>query len=300
MKRLSVLLIFCVLSTLCTTQAEAQNYNRIQHEVYENVRGTDFMMDVLIPTHQSGIAVVQVMNGGWVSSGPDAKADSYLPLIEKGQTVFFVGTGSRPTYKAEDMVAQVQHAVAYIRKHAAKFGIRTDAIFLTGGSSGGIIGLMAMLTAHDSAKVQGGAFFYPGTDLMHWTPTGETFYSDPSAYARRSEAFRYKKGDDSVLVHQEFRKMSPIRYVTPNTPPILLIHGMVDTVIPIFQSQIFISKLKENNVHCRLIECPGKGHGWKGKEKDYAVMATWFEDICGKNLDRIAKIHTFATNQSKK
>lgn len=283
MKRIFFLLTFCALSVSSVTITLAQNYKRLQNEIYATSGGVGFLMDVLIPEQPNGIAVVQVVNGSWISSGPAQKATNYLYLLAKGQTVFLVGTGSRPTYKVDEMIGQVQQAVAYIRKNATKYGIRPDAIALTGGSSGGVIGLMAVVTAPDSAKVQAGAFFYPGTDLMHWSAEGGTFYTNPpTAYKRRCQAFHYQKEDDSVLVHKELRKMSAIHYVNPQTPPILLIHGTADTVIPIHQSQIFIAKLKENNVPCKLVVYPDKGHGWKGRDKDFAILADWFEQYLKK------------------
>lgn len=282
MKKLSLFVIFSVLWIFEKVPAQAQTYTRIQNEIYARAGGIGYLMDVLIPEKQNGIAVIQVVNGGWVSQGPSQKPTSFLPFLEKGQTVFFVGTGSRPIYKADEMVSQVQQAVSYIRKHAQRFGVRPDAVAMTGGSSGGVIGLLAVLTAPDSSKVSAGAFFYPGTDLIDWNGNGETFFDNPKAYGRRSQAFRTRKGEDTLQVYSELRAMSPIRYVTPASPPILLFHGTADTVIPCYQSRIFVRRLEENRVPFRLVEYEGRGHGWKGKDKDYALMAEWFEQYLNK------------------
>ena len=74
------------------------------------------------------------------------------------------------------------------------------------------------------------------------------------------------------------RTLSPIYGISSTYPPTLIIHGDADTLVPIQQSQIFIKKLEEQKVLCRLITMPGKGHGWVGLEKDAAQLADWFAD----------------------
>jgi dipeptidyl aminopeptidase/acylaminoacyl peptidase len=45
-----------------------------------------------------------------------------------------------------------------------------------------------------------------------------------------------------------FEKASPLRYVTEKTPPTCVIHGTVDYLVPVHQSDWLVEKLKEKGV----------------------------------------------------
>ena len=54
---------------------------------------------------------------------------------------------------------------------------------------------------------------------------------------------------------------SPITYVTPDDPPILLLHGDADPVVPFEWSEALVEALSEHGVESRLIRVRGGGHG---------------------------------------
>ncbi len=49
--------------------------------------------------------------------------------------------------------------------------------------------------------------------------------------------------------------------MTDDDPPVLLIHGDQDTVVPFSQSEVFKEALEQENVDVKLIRMPGGGHG---------------------------------------
>jgi len=58
-----------------------------------------------------------------------------------------------------------------------------------------------------------------------------------------------------------YREASPITYVTPDDPPLLLIHGDADPVVPFQQAELMLAALEGQGVETRLIRIPGGGHG---------------------------------------
>jgi len=58
-----------------------------------------------------------------------------------------------------------------------------------------------------------------------------------------------------------YREASPITYVTPDDPPLLLVHGDADLVVPFKQSELMLAALEEHGVEARLIRIAGAGHG---------------------------------------
>ena len=73
--------------------------------------------------------------------------------------------------------------------------------------------------------------------------------------------------------------ISPVKYATEDDPPVLLIHGDVDKVVPIEQSEILVKAMSQNNMNYDLIIMEGAGHGFRGEQSDQArsAMVAWFD-----------------------
>lgn len=77
----------------------------------------------------------------------------------------------------------------------------------------------------------------------------------------------------SILVKQ----LSPIYFVTSDDPPIFIIHGDADNVVPIQQSKSFIEKLNQAKVPNKFVIVPGKKHGWPDESAELKQFADWFD-----------------------
>jgi dipeptidyl aminopeptidase/acylaminoacyl peptidase len=62
-----------------------------------------------------------------------------------------------------------------------------------------------------------------------------------------------------------FKKASPITYVSKTAPPVLILHGTFDLIVPIIHSENLQKKLKDAGATVELITVSGEGHGWGGK-----------------------------------
>jgi dipeptidyl aminopeptidase/acylaminoacyl peptidase len=60
-------------------------------------------------------------------------------------------------------------------------------------------------------------------------------------------------------------------------PPILLIHGDADKLVPPQQSELFKAKCEELKVPVTLLIRPGKAHGWAHIDLDMEDVAKWFD-----------------------
>ena len=54
-------------------------------------------------------------------------------------------------------------------------------------------------------------------------------------------------------LEERVRKISPARLVTDKLPPVLIIHGDADPLVPLQQSQVFVDKLKAAGGEAQLI-----------------------------------------------
>jgi acetyl esterase/lipase len=167
---------------------------------------------------------------------------------------------------------------------AADYKIDPNHIGITSGSSGGHLALMVGVTGDDgnpdspdpvervSSRVQSIVAWFPPTDLINWgAENGYTMIQK-----LRPSLFEEMFGTITDLPAQ-LKSISPIYFVTPDDPPLLLIHGDKDQTVPVQQSEIMKAKYEEAGLTVKLIVQPGGGHTyWDGIEKQYADVAEWF------------------------
>ena len=70
------------------------------------------------------------------------------------------------------------------------------------------------------------------------------------------------------------RLVSPVSFVDPKDPPMLLVHGAEDKTVAVKQSQDMYDLLKKNGVNAELIVIPGVGHSFIGQNIEATRDAT--------------------------
>jgi acetyl esterase/lipase len=274
-------------------------YTRTEDVIYGRKFGMALTMDVYRPkTGGNGLAIVSVVSGGWFSSHDAVPKKT----IEGGYTIFAVVHGSQPRFTIPDAVADLNRAVRFIRYHAKDYGIDPDRIGITGGSAGGHLSLMQGIkpippdeksadpVERTSSRVQAVACFFPPTDFLNYGAPGKIAWTTtlnwlPAPFDfERLEPVNKKKpyGQHFVKVTPDeqtaiAKEMSPINWVTPDAPPILIIHGDADRIVPFEQSQRLVEKLEQAKVPVKLEVRKGKDHGWPDTGPDLALMRDWFD-----------------------
>jgi acetyl esterase/lipase len=255
--------------------------------VYARSRGRDLTLDVLRPRAPNGVGVIVLQSGSWKSGRGPVRPALVAPLLRHGYTLFTVRHGSQPEFTVMEIVDEVERAVRFVRHRARAYGVDPDRLGVTGGSSGGHLSLMIAARARpgspaaedpvdrESSAVQAVACFYPVTDLLNLGPSTENpgDGGPPKSYVK---AFGPKS-----TIPSEWRvigrDMSPIYQVGPHLPPILIVHGDVDTLVPLDQSQRFAERAAELGRRVELVVRPGKKHGWLTMVWDVRLFAEWFD-----------------------
>jgi len=261
--------------------------------IYGRKDGMALTMLKLSPKKSAnGKAIISVVSGNWYSSYEYAATfvGTGKVYIDNGYTVFVVMHGSQPRYSIPNEVADLKRAVRFIRYNANNYHIDAKHIGITGISSGGHLSLMVGLSDdkidtfskdpvdHVSARVQAVAVFYPPTDFLNWgqQKTNISNFQAALAAANVAAAFDFKEWNDTTHLFQSVnaekkieisKEFSPIYSVSNDDPPVLIIHGDADKLVPLQQSESIINKLKEANVPQQLIIKSGGGHGWKNRKK---------------------------------
>ncbi len=230
--------------------------------VYGMYSGLALLMDVHHPAEPNGYGVILIRGSGWHTS-PEYGAGQLKSVgvsqifLDAGYTVFTINHRAATRFRYPAAVEDVQRAVRFVRHHAEEYGVDPNRLGGWGHSSGAH--LVAMLATMDgggdpddrdpvnreSAKLQAAVVRAAPTDLA--IDAGAVVASFLGAPPGRD--------------NKTYREASPITYVTPDDPPLLLIHGDADRTVPFNQSELMLAALQAQDVESRLIRIAGGGHG---------------------------------------
>jgi acetyl esterase/lipase len=273
-----------------TLQAHAQEGEptRVSDVIYAKHDGVALTMDVFKPAKPNGIGVIAVVSGGWVSNHNNINPELAKAFTRRGMTVFQVVHGTQPRFVISEIVQDIHRAVRFIRSHAADYSVDPNRLGITGGSAGGHLSLMigaqagiGKLNLQDSvdsaaSAVQAVAVFFPPTDFMNYGKEGAKAIDFPLLRGFWP-AFGVTDATPKAKLEEIGKSLSPVYAMTEKMPPTLIIHGDKDTLVPIQQAQVAMSKLESLKVPHELITAEGKGHGWPDMNKDVEKLADWFE-----------------------
>ncbi len=228
-----------------------------------------------------------MVSGSW-KSGPD-KFREWLsaPLIRRGYTVFAVSHLSQPKCLIGEISDDIQKAVRHIRHHAEDYEIDPQRFGVTGGSSGGHLSLMLATRGapgppgaedpvdHESSAIQSAAVFFPVTDLLN---LGDSTQNPGDGGPPISYVKGFGPGADNLEIWKPIgRDLSPIFHISEDLPPVYIIHGDADTLVPLDQSTRFRDAALEKGKTVELSIRPGKGHGWPTMIFEIGNFADWFD-----------------------
>jgi len=218
-------------------------------------------LDVYRPAQPNGAAVLMVHGGGWSRGSKDMLAPAATALAEQGFVAMaqeYRLTGEAP-FPAN--IHDVKRAIRWAKENASRLGFDADRLCLEGHSAGAHLVLLAAGTPHDdrlappggpgavSQSVAAVCAIYPPT-LFHFD--GER----PSG----ALAARVLPGADASEEAAELA--SPMTHVTADYPPVMLLHGDADKVVPVSASRRFEERVRAMGGKVDLHVYAGLPHGF--------------------------------------
>jgi acetyl esterase/lipase len=259
--------------------------------VYKTVGPTKIEADVYRSTgNDARPTIVWIHGGALIMGGRQGVPGNILKLArERNYVVISLDYRLAPEVRLPAIIEDIQDAFRWIHAQAAPLHVDPSRILVSGGSAGGYLTMMTGICVEPRPRALVAYYGYGDID--------GPWYIEPSAHYRqqplvtREDALKVvggevKTGSDgrprgtyylylrqNGLWAQEvsgfnprteprkFDPYCPVRNITPQYPPILMLHGTADTDVPYQESADMDAALAKQGVEHELITVVGAGHG---------------------------------------
>lgn len=288
MKGFSLKALVLIWALAMASAQSATDFKRTEDVIYGRKFGTALTLDVIQPSQANGCAVLFMVSGGFFSSHEAINPTTYRPFLDRGYTVFAIVHGSQPKFTIPEIVQDIHRAVRFIRHHAARYGVDPNKFGITGGSAGGHLSLTMGTQGgpgnpdakdpvdRESSAVQAVACYFPPTDFLNY---GEPGVDAVGVGILKDFKPAFGPQSDTPEGRQKLGKeISPVNFIHLGQPPVLVIHGDADKLVPIQQAELFVKQSKAAGAVAQLLVKQGKGHGWPDLSADTPTLVDWFDE----------------------
>ena len=222
----------------------------------------ELKVDVYLPRKAEGPAptFIYYHGGGWVGGSKEANILRLLPYLEQGWAAvnvqYRLGQVSLAPAAVEDSLC----ALRWVARNAEEYGFDTDRLVVSGNSAGGHLALTSGMLPSDTDL----ALQCPDTEspsvaaIVNWYGITDVVDlldgANEKAYAVRwmgSQPNRREIAD----------RVSPMKYVRADLPPIITIHGNADPTVPYAHAVQLHEALDQVEIRNQLITVPDGRHG---------------------------------------
>jgi acetyl esterase/lipase len=201
--------------------------------------------------------VIVVHGGGWDGGDRKQMPEMNHWFARRGYAVAAVSYRLAPEHRWPAQRDDVRAAIAWIKAHAEELGVDAARLVLCGRSAGGQIALNVAYTAGDPA-IRGAIALYAPADLILGYESGR---EDDALGSRR--LLRQYLGGTPDEVRAVYEEASATTHVTRESPPTLLLHGKLDTLVWERHTERLAGKLKEHDVPHAVVWLPWATHAFE-------------------------------------
>lgn len=277
------LILFILFLPICltaqtTSEAEVKpvaypvGYTARLDVVYTKVNEWEGKLDLYLPPQNSkpSAVIINIHGGGW-NHGVKETQGGFNTFFKVGFAVANIEYRLTGQATAPAAVEDTRCALLYLIKNAKELNVDVNKIIIMGGSAGGHLALMGGLLGNnhlfdnncagtEQIKVAAIIDKYGITDVWDWA------YGKDLTSKSATNWLGAKAKDETFA-----KSVSPINYLTKNSPPIFIVHGDADPTVPYQQSVLLHKKLIELGVKTEFITVPGGLHGKFEKEKNTEI-----------------------------
>ena len=215
---------------------------------YSSPRNSNLQSLVYIPKQvDKTTAIVFLLHGGGFYQGaPNWMHGWASALSEQGIAVASLAYPLAPDATFPMQSDEITLSIQDLKIEFSKRQIDTSSIFIAGSSAGGTLALTTALI-NSEIKFNGVIALYPITDFSKPFESTTDMQKITTVY----------KGSNSL------KAISPIHQIHQDLPPLLLIHGSKDLIVPVKQSIEFVEAWNIQSTSVQFVELPWATHSFE-------------------------------------
>ncbi|MEO0033104.1 MAG: hypothetical protein RIS94_2862 [Pseudomonadota bacterium] len=256
--------------------------------------------------------VIFTHGSAWLANnGRDDAQVLAAELNPRGYAVVGVAVRTSGQARFPGQVYDIKAAIRWLRAHAAQYALEGGRIGIVGESSGGWTAAMAALTGdvpqlegslgngRQSSAVQAAVAFYPPTDFAamdDWAlepcrPAERNPFGRAACHGAATSPESRLVGCPLAKCPAQVQAANPIRYISRADPPMLIVHGGADALVPHAQGEALFHALARGCRTASFISLPVAGHGnWSGMLTEprlgYGATIQSTTEDCGATVPR--------------
>lgn len=211
--------------------------------------------------------LLYVHGGGWVVGSKHQQGQPLLwHLAQRGWLCADINYRLAPRHKFPECLVDVKAAIAWLKRSAFEYGADPKFIAISGGSAGGHLCALAALTANDKAYQPG--FETLDTQVQAAVPLYGVYDITNSLNTRPGADIvelmrRFVMPNRQEQDPETWRNASPKFRVNESAPPMFVLHGTHDDLVPVGDARDFASCMAaESDAAFAYAELPGGQHGF--------------------------------------
>jgi acetyl esterase/lipase len=233
-------------------------------------------LDLYIPSIAGAPLPVVIWTGGsaWrADTGKRSAAGIAAQLSPAGYAVAGVSIRSSSQVKFPSQLHDIKAAIRWLRANAPKYNFDPNRIAIMGDSSGGWTTAMAALTGDApemegsvgitgvASNVRAAVAFYPPTNFQTMDAWALRKCVEPNCHDDANSPESQLLGCAIQTCPENVRAADPSRYITAGDPPIMILHGGSDPLVPHHQGEQLYMALNKACAEAVFISLPKAGHG---------------------------------------
>ena len=222
--------------------------------------------------------IIHIQGSAWMKQEMFASLRLLTRMAERGFAVASVEYRPSAAAPFPAQVEDVKTGAAYICSRAEEFGFDLDRVSVWGDSSGGHTSLLVGITGDRELVPEGLKDFPRIRSIVDWYGPTEiaqmNYWPSNIDHTRADSPEGLLIGGVPVLENPERAEktvvMNYLRAEVP-TPPMLIMHGGSDMLVPFNQSCRLYRRMKELGKDVTMIKLAGANHGFAGFQSEEAL-----------------------------
>ena len=243
--------------------------------------------------------VIYIHGGGWAAGSKQSGLQQSVALAMGGYFAVTIDYRLSGQAKFPAAVNDCKNAVRFIRAHADELGIDPKRIGVWGHSAGGHLAALLGTSGNDggfgpvddakdnndnaASAVQCVVDISGPVDLrndVEGNPIGNWLGGSPDQRAELA------------------RRASPLTYIDPTDPPVLIVHGTEDRLVRIGHAEMFEKALKDAQVKVEYLPVEGAGHAIV-QPRVYVRIAEFFDENLGGHAGEFVRMFRRAQGEGE-